>query len=47
MIREKNQSLEPETKMDLGDENWARSPFKEELNLDSPESQDSIQDYQC
>ena len=41
-IREKDQSLEPETEMDLGDENWAKSPSKKGLNLDFPESQDSI-----
>lgn len=28
--------MEPGTEMDLGDENWAKSPSKEGLNFEAP-----------
>lgn len=43
--REREKSLEPEMKMDLRAENWAKSPLEEELDLNTPESQDYTQNY--
>ena len=42
---EREESLEPETEMDLEAENWARSPVEEGLDKDAPESQDYTQSY--
>ena len=39
-VGERDKSPQPETGMDLGAENWARSPSDEGLELDAPESQD-------
>ena len=44
-VIEREKSLEPETKMDLEAEKWARSPSEEGLDLDASKSLDHTQSF--
>ena len=44
-VGERDESLEPEADMDLGSEDWAKSPSGEAMEPDYNESQDHTQKY--